>query len=280
MSIQECDNAESVEIKSKPRRIDQRILTFVKEWGGILTIVIAIIYTLPLQVIDRLDANREKPIAAARQALASTFTLRAEKISALQKADEQLPEYQSYVSAVNAAFDLQIYNVITTNKELFNRVKDNLRPSELYSIGSAFSSFIGDLKTSQIYYDLAIKKALTEGNHEIVASTYREKSSTLFISDPDQSRKYYTLAMQIMTNSKNHFEYAILLSELISWELTFGDWECGQKLKDIVLKMYEKIEKSNQAIRPYKISYVRNWKTISKKEEQPDKGCTYELPQL
>jgi hypothetical protein len=74
----------------------------------------------------------------ARDALPERFSLRAEKINAVQKMDKNSPDYQAYIDAVNSAFDTRIFNLITVNTELFNDVKLRLKASE-FSNGNVHS---------------------------------------------------------------------------------------------------------------------------------------------
>lgn len=112
MSLREQHSTEFIDDTNQTKRLDQHILSFIKDWGGVATVIIAILYTFPFDIFDRIVHRKEANLASARHALADTFSLRADKISALQKANEQSPNYQAYIDAVNGAFDIRTYNLM------------------------------------------------------------------------------------------------------------------------------------------------------------------------
>ena len=221
---------------------------------------------------------------SARHAYADTLSLRAEKISALQKVDDRDPKNQPYIDAVSAAFDVRTYNIMVANKDLFDEIKESLRSSELYEIESMFAFFVGDIETAQTYYNLAIDRADKDGNKDVKATAYRERGSFQFNAGPKyigEARDSYMKSLQLLVELKDTRKYTLFLSDWTGWEIAMGDWECGQKLRGIATKLLEEMARTDYAILNQKIRFVQQWDSLSKRDDQPGKGgCAFPIPQI
>jgi hypothetical protein len=56
------------------------LVTALKEWGGVATLLIAILYTFPSTVLDRVTSSEEKELARARQALSEGSSMMIERL--------------------------------------------------------------------------------------------------------------------------------------------------------------------------------------------------------
>jgi hypothetical protein len=108
-------------------RLDQRALKFVKEWGGVATVLIAILYTFPFDLIGKIVEWRERSVVAARAALSQEEELVANRILALKqvKDDGDFSETQF----LSGSFDMRMFNTMITNRKTFVNAIEQLTPS-------------------------------------------------------------------------------------------------------------------------------------------------------
>ena len=66
--------------KKSAYSLNKKGLKIIKEWGGVATVLIAILYTFPFNVIDRFVNRNENELNSAREALTEISALQAEKI--------------------------------------------------------------------------------------------------------------------------------------------------------------------------------------------------------
>jgi hypothetical protein len=260
--------------------LNKKILDFIKEWGGVATVVIAVLYTFPFQIFDRIINRQEHDLAEARHELSDASALRAEKIAAVQKSNDP-----AYLDAINGAYDIRIYTIMISNKSLFDKVKNELTTSELYWIGSSFTLFAGAGDLALPYYNLAIEKAKAEKDLNVLATASREKGATLFppskVQNVADARQAYLTALTTLLNMtpKNFAQYSIFLSDFALQEMNNGDWKCGITLKESANKIFQEVSTNNQVVGYYYSLFQKTLETEKKKDGQPDQGCTYSVPE-
>ncbi|MBB4229331.1 hypothetical protein [Rhizobium mongolense] len=256
-------------------------LLFLKEWGGIGTLVIALLYTFPKDVWKEITGREERArvaeenaILAVRRTLADMAALRAEKASRISQSTD--PRYQNEIVG---AYDIRIYNLIYTQKDEFKERWHKLRSSELYMLGSSLA-LIGEVGEAQFYYDKAIEAAISEKRPDNITTIYREKGNSLFMDTPYQdkenARVAYVKALTSLSGDKRSsspYLYVTHLSELVGFEILYGDWQCGMSKRAYVNSLYEALGKNNPALS----SYYQMFSGINSRF-RPGKGCTWKIP--
>lgn len=255
--------------------------SFLKEWGGIGTVIIAIFYTFPLDLLDRVinaqEREREAVDAAlesARRSLADMAALRAEKASRLQQSTDA-----RYQNEINGAYDIRMYNLIYTKKDEFRKFSDKLRSSELYMVGGSLS-LIGEVGEAQYYYDKAIDAAIDEERSGTLITIYREKGNSLFADSPfrdvEKARKSYLTALELLAKDEYSYSvnlYVANLSELVAGEILYGDWDCGMSKKGYVNALFEMVGANNSVLN----GYYQMFNSVNA-PARSSAGCNYEIP--
>ncbi|MBY5585075.1 hypothetical protein [Rhizobium leguminosarum] len=263
-------------------RAGRSIISFVKEWGGIGTLLIALLYSFPSSVLDQWQKSKGQRQAAEKDALASVrgslsemAALRAEKASRLLQSSDA-----HYQNEISGAYDIRIYNLIYIRKDEFKNQAPKLRSSELYMVGSSLS-LIGEINEAQYYYDLAIVAAGKEQKPGTVITIYREKGNSLFQNSPDQdidkARSAYVSVLSLLSTDKSSYSrytYVTDLSELIAFEMSNGDWQCGISYRDYVNSLFQQL---NQKDNPFLSNYYKMFNEI-KVPPRSGGGCPEKIP--
>jgi hypothetical protein len=273
-----------------PVSINQKALAFVKEWGVVVTVLIAIMYTFPFELTDRIINWREHDLKIARQALTEIATLQAEKVMNTIKLSE-LPD-PSVSDFVSNTYNMRIYNALYSNKEIFLGVSDRLLYSELYAIAGGFV-LSGQIRDGLPFYRLAIKKS--EHDDFALIGALREQARALFISStlPDteanhndyikQAREGYLRGLGLM-DDRDHVafseSYVLYLSELASGELTFGDWKCGADLMSVALRSLGYLVNFDKEPKMSGLyaNMMQSYGSATMKPNQSNKGCVSPVP--
>lgn len=268
-------------VRGSARGFSSAGLSFLKEWGGIGTLIIAVFYTFPFDVFDRFVNTQqrareaeENAIESVRRSLAEMAALRAEKASRLQQSADA-----RYQNEINGAYDIRIYNLIYTQKEQFRKYADKLRSSELYMIGGSLS-LIGEVGDAQYYYDKAISTAQNEEKSRTILTIYREKGNSLFMDTPyrdlEKGRSAYLAALNILAKEQSGYAtsmYVVNLSELVAGEILYGDWPCGMSKRPYVNALFEKLGAGNAFVS----GYYDLFNSVNSPARE-GKGCGYDIP--
>ncbi len=263
---------------------------FVKEWGGVATVLIAILYTTPTLFYDRLTAwwgqssqVKLAKIGRVREVLSKTASLRGEwaiKQSSIPNLDSN-PEA---VEMLQTSYQALIYNELYINKELIDQEIGELRSSEIYMLTSSLV-MIGEFASVERYYDLALAKASDEKNDKIIPVILREKAYALYTPSPyyskDKARVAYVTAIQFsyqLNNGKPNYWTDRYLSELGVFEMQSGDRKCGQ---DLVERMYPRLQgeaaKGNPEARRMLTMLSRAIASLPADNGQQGDGCPFKV---
>ncbi|WP_139108450.1 MULTISPECIES: hypothetical protein [unclassified Ensifer] len=262
------------------------LLDLLKEWGGLATLVIALLYTFPFSLVDRyFNAQRERQlserdaVAEVRRAIADMAALRAEKASRFVQSSD--PRYQNEIAS---AYDIRIYNVIYTQKENFRSWSSNLRSSELYWIGSSLT-LIGEVGEAQYYYDSAISAAEKENIPGTVVTVRREKGNSLFLDSPNQdlekARSAYLEAIKVVSGQTSYNSrtfYVSLVSELVSGELLYGSYQCGRSNVDMTNFMFGTLSNAGVPVKGLYDLFNQNVETSRPRAALASSPCNYSIP--
>jgi hypothetical protein len=265
----------TVVAKSRPKG---RALKFVKEWGGVATVLIAILYTFPFDAAGKFMNWREQSLLDARKALTEVAALYATQTSAL--AAIQDPAARSFLSGT---YQIRIYNELLQNKAAINGAAKDLLSSELYMVAGLYT--LSGFPDGLPYYKLALAKAPSDGER---ATIYRELGNALFSPGPIQNvpdaRDAYVHALKI-SSSVSYLEpnYAWFVTELGRFEMVFGDWKCGQQLTSYGLPLLQLVAagaNANQGTRDTASFFQSSVAALVRGPNQPAEGCAYSIPLL
>jgi hypothetical protein len=79
MNIFDEAKADIVDVPVSSKRIDQKILNAIKEWGGIATVIITILYTFPFDIFDRISHASEHHLAACARCITGNIFFASRK---------------------------------------------------------------------------------------------------------------------------------------------------------------------------------------------------------
>jgi uncharacterized protein YecT (DUF1311 family) len=225
----------------RPESLGVRAINTVKEWGGVATVLIAILYTFPFEIFDRVINWRSYDITESRKILAQLSELQADKTSSLDRLQDKRNGY-----FLGSMFDIRIYNLLVSNKNMLLKSIDRLSYSESYAVGSGYS-LSGLISDGIPFYEAAIKKAKVNDDNSLV-TIYREFGRALFGELPGQdinrAREMYGKLFDLfnaklkLINSETYFPD---LYEYGGLEMSFGDLNCGKAIAAYALVMEKEI---------------------------------------
>lgn len=244
------------------KKLTHPSIVFAKEWGGVITIIIAVAYTLPSSVYDRIsnflatEKDREFALQnAARDTVSKIAALRMEEVDHLVNRDPD------YANLVHANYDYRVYNLTVSNIELFESASAYLKAHDLYGIAGTLA-FAGETKEAEKFYEKALTMALTEGVYAVLAPTMfsdiggmREGQGNL-----RGAREAYIGGMKLlsaqtkpgeMSPPRSHFLYE--KAELAGLELDQGDFQCGMKLAQSILPEMQKFQSAGDQFMAYAV---------------------------
>src|SRR4051812_1743012 len=135
----------------------QKITTALKEWGAVATLLIAILYTFPVGLKDRLTSTREKQLIQSRPVLSDGGSLMIERILNTSKTTDPRA-----LELMNNMYNVKYYNLIYSNRGLLKESINYLRSSELSTMAGLLY-FSGLTAEALAYYDIAEQRAKEEG---------------------------------------------------------------------------------------------------------------------
>jgi hypothetical protein len=254
--------------------LGQRLVTALKEWGGVATLLIAILYTFPSTVLDRVTSSEEKELARARQALSEGSSMMIERLLNAPKITDVRA-----TDMMNNLYNVKFYNLIYTNSDLLARNRGKLRSSEL-AIMAGLLAFSGNAKEALIYFDAAIARAKSENVPYV--NILRDKAQVLMYPGPTQDlalgRKSYVDVLGFFANEKHPMaarQHALFLAELALFEATVGDWACGQALKADAENALQIVQFRDPSVAPFYTIFTENFSGAKQGDTQPTDGCGY-----
>jgi hypothetical protein len=284
------DDRQSVKLRdmAATEPIHKRVLAFIKEWGGVATVIIAVAYTFPFEIFDRYIRWEEYSVVESRKALSDASSLVADEIMNSAK----ITDWQTK-QLLQSTYSSRITNILVNNFPTFAKAQSKLRYSELYILGSMLS-LNGFVKEALPYYEAAILKAKIQ-YPSALPTIYREKGNALFLNTPyenidearkniDEARKSYqnALALLDLSKMKDQATYLWMLTELGSQELIQGDWQCGRDILSSTLDGVKSLSAVDQTFTGIYQVAERQFATTNKRAAQPAKGCKgeYKIPEL
>ena len=208
--------------------------------------LIAILYTFPFEIFDRVINWRTYDITESRQVLTQISELQANKVSSLDRLQDK-----GSSQFLGSMFDIRIYNLLISNKDILSRSIDKLSFSESYTLGDSYA-LAGMISAGIPFYEAALKK--TSPNDVTRITIDREFGRALFGDFPGQdikrAREVYRDAFNLLnTNMRlsNAETFYSFLYEYGSLEMTFGDLKCGKAIAAYALAMEKEIATADSA---------------------------------
>ena len=243
--------------RPKPRSFTD----YIKEWAGVGTLMIALLYTFSLGVWDRFFVTAEQRRAAQTDQLRNLAIALSDLDAELARSyfsisDEQVRAFFSRAmsSKKAALIEREIMNL----KENY----DELSAAEMillaYNVGLS-----GKMALADEIYEMALRKADSDDNVAFRSDIFRLRAQ-LHSSGPNgvdirKARENYARAIAAIAEyaapnfklqvSNSAFEWAVL--ELASQG---GDWRCGQSLGAWAIKIVEGLPHINPEIATYELT--------------------------
>ena len=240
---------------SKPKGILDR----VKEWGGIVSLFIALGYTFPLGLWDRFMISpqeaEQRKIGAARSIVLQSAQLVGDfgrTISAIQD-----PRLRTMVSR---AYNTQLQILMASNSTILAQFAGRLEPQEILVLAYDYQ-MTGNIDRAVSLYEVSLEKAQDD---YLRGEILRLKAQALFIPSPSQDlsggRAAFREAAAHAENAHSLAGIGSRISALSDWgsaELLAGDWKCGQ-------------DRMTEALG----SAERQWRALRRRRNQHDANAT------
>lgn len=222
----------------------------IKEWGGVATVLIAILYTFPTGVWQQYFQPEQKAADDLRSVIDQTTMILADAVKATSSAKDDQTAMQ-----LNRFYTTRAYALMARHTRAFEKYADKLTPSELLIVGSTYGQV--NMTTLSIrFLDLAMnssrgtdkdgKVSVTDTMTYLTAA--RSKAATLFAPGPRQdlraARNLFRVVTMEAAGATSPMEGLALVDLKGNWawmELTFGDYACGQALLREAQHLYENL---------------------------------------
>ncbi len=254
----------------------------LKEWGGVATLVVALLYTFPLGVWDRFILTPKARVAAERAALRETALALAD-IDADYAVRFDGLKSQETRTFYSRAVSSKKYTIFTKNADAIERYAPTLEAAEIvlfaYTAGQA-----GRIELAERLFDAALVKAEADADVTLVSDIFRLKGA-LATADPngidlDRVRANYSQAVDTLKligtegaglqSSNSYFEWAL-------FEMHFGDWGCGEALRDKALGKISGIQLVSPETEAYRAQYQQQFMIARQRPGQPADGCPKDI---
>lgn len=263
--------------KIKPKTL----LDKVKDWGGVGTLLVALIYTFPSNLYQQIFQPDKKAREDLRQVIEQSTMILADGLKAASSATNPSSAVQ-----LNRYFTTRAYLVMARHQESFLKYKDQLTPTELMVTGMNFN-FVNRPDLALIFINASllqikkIKQVKGDTREEMVTQlqALRLKAHLLFVPSSLQNlpmgRQTCKEAIAIARDTKSTQEKMSLIDLHHNWaalERLHGDWACSE----MQLEMAFEILKSIQAqifdnMHLHQTLLVT--KQLLKLPQQPQQGC-------
>jgi hypothetical protein len=258
-------------LEERTRDKPKSVTDYVKEWAGVGTLMIALLYTFPLGVWDRFFVTQVDRLRDLAIHLSELDAENARSYFSIE--DDQVRAFFSRAmsSKKAALIEREIANLQANYDELSSAEMILLA----YNVGLS-----GKRNLADEIYKAALTKARNEQNISFVSDIYRLRAQ-LYAADPNglnDVRESYSRAIGTLMEvrspvfqlqiSNSAFEWAV-------WELSSfgGDWACGQSLGALAIQIIEGLPHVNPEIATYEAQYRRQLAQFQRRADHSDAGC-------
>lgn len=255
---------------------------FMKEWAGVGTLLIALLYTFPLGVWDRFFVTADQKRAQQIETLRNLALAVSELDAKFAGAYNSIPDEQTR-AFFSRAMSSQKAALIERDLPVIQAHYSQLSAPEMivlaYNLGLG-----GKVELADKIYTAASAKVVADHNVSAAADIYRLRGQ-LHASGPKgidmiQTRQNYSKSIESLTGyaspglrlqaTNSAYEWAI-------FELSAGDWKCGQTLGAWAITMVDGLPKVSPEVATYGIQYRNVLGRFQLQPNQPQAGCPEEL---
>jgi hypothetical protein len=224
-------------LEERTRPKTKTIFDRIKEWSGVLTFVIAVLYTYPLGVWDRFivtaKEQREKEIDELRTTIGKLVATDSEAFRTIPTL-VQSQQQALYAQAMNA----QKNALLAPKIPLIALHLSALSAPELELLGYELN-FMGDQgELVDRILEAASAKAIANKNNIAAADIYRIRAQlyTNFGSlgpDASKARANFTKAVELLLIADPNKAQPVVLATALDWasfEALSGTWQCFEVL--------------------------------------------------
>lgn len=268
-------------LEERTRERPKTILDQVKEWGGVATLVVALLYTFPLGVWDRFYLTTKAREAAEVADLRKVALEVARLDGDWARSAGSIPTPDLRTMATRAVGSQKV-TLLTGKLEALERHKDQLTAPELVMFAYSVSQMNMPELTETIYAT-AFEKSEESGNVGLAADILRLRASALLGDvnglDLEKMRELYSQSAELLAPLETDafkLQYAFNVFEWSQIELTKGDWACGERLASIAGSTLASLPPLNPTILQYQQHFRMSMSQVSRGAGQPIDGCPEE----
>lgn len=253
----------------------------LKEWAGVGTLIVALLYTFPLGVWDRFiitpEQSKRKKVEEVRSVLIQMMDKDAELARSYNAISSD--QVRAFFSRAIAAAKTIIISRSDIDFEV--DITNELSINELIALGYSVAQ-ISKVKLAERIYDQALQKARKEKVPQLEADLYRMKAGLYSGysgsgADLAKVREYFDQSVKIILENNPGPDSMLQASnsafEWASMELAFGDWTCGQILGNWALTTVRALPPINPDSATYAAQYQLQLARFVKQKSQPVVGC-------
>ncbi|WP_299739066.1 hypothetical protein [uncultured Roseobacter sp.] len=272
-------------LEERTRPTSKSLLDHLKEWGGVGTLIVALLYTFPLGVWDRFyltsKARAEAEIGELR--LVALEIAKLDGDWARTAGGISTPELQTMATR---AVGSQKTTLLTGKLDEIVKYQDQLTTPELVMFAYSVSQ-INMPELADSLYQKAFEKSEMDETIWLSADILRLRATSLLNKsiqfDIDEVRSLYGESAKLLASSKTDAFVLQLAFTLFDWatiEFTKGDWACGEILSHKALEKLDSLPAFNPVVAQYKRQFVMRIGKMSPHIELPRKDCSANLVSL
>jgi hypothetical protein len=253
------------------------VLDRVKDWGGLASLVLALVYSFPLGLWDRFIVEEKKRVAAQlaelRGVVDQSTVIMTDGARALAATQDPF-----LYDTIGRAINTRLFVLMTKHRAEFEKNKEAFTAPELLVVGYNFLA-TGQADAAAIFFDTAERKAGSDLQSRVEA--LRQRGKLLFMQGPQQDRRaartLFQTALRELEKTRSYqtmMAHASLTSEWALFELMDGDWACGrQKLALAQAALTQLAPFMNDQGNFAKLVSQRT-SALQRQPNQPEVGCS------
>jgi hypothetical protein len=265
-------------LEERTRPKPKSVAEFAKDWAGVGTLLIALLYTFPLGVWDRFFVTAEQ---ARRLQVESLRNL----VIRLTELDGDAA--RNFYTITNEQLRASYLRAISAQKlALISRSSDNVAYnfSELSTPEMVLIAYnlaqAGQVAFADKIYVSALHKASQDKNVSLRADIYRMRSQ-LFYANPTGTdmakvRENFSRGIGILLEAGNPGFLLQASNSAFEWglfELAAGDWACGQSLAEWAIRTASALPPISPDVETYASDYRKRLANFKRRTNQPGIGC-------
>jgi hypothetical protein len=257
------------------------LLDKLKDWGGLITLVIAVFYTFPTTYVQQWIDPGKKEQEELRGIIEQSTMVLAEGIKAVASTNDQIAKQQ-----LNRYYHTRAYLIMAHHEEKLFQFADKLTPPELMVAGLNFNT-VDRSDLSHKLFDVALKKLeasidpKTGRMQEMVTyfQIMRGKAQADFapgaLQNIKRGRAVFEKATGMSKTAQSVQEKLGLIDVLNTWagmERLHGDWRCSQEKLNSARELHQTIADQlfDNGLFFQQLAFTAQ---IPQKPNQPEIGC-------